>query len=334
MAWRRHYDRLHLHTAKAFSGLPYFPFPRHYPRYPSRLQVIDYLEAYAAHFGIRPCFGQNVVAVTHEAGEWRTVTEDAVYTSPNLVIATGFNNQPYQPVWPGQAQFDGPIVHSSAYRNGEPYRGKRVLVVGFGNSGGEIAVDLCEHGAQSVALAVRSPVNVIPRDLFGIPATVFAIAQCKLPPSIADALNAPLVGRRYRDLARYGLSKAAEGPLTQIRKRGRIPLIDVGTMRLIRSGEIKVRPGISEFTERGVIFADGSMEEFDAVILATGYRPALDAWFAEAPAVTDAQDIPRTSGYEAGVPGLYFCGFINVPTGLLREIGIEAQRIAQAIALR
>jgi cation diffusion facilitator CzcD-associated flavoprotein CzcO len=209
-----------------------------------------------------------------------------------------------------------------------------VLVVGFGNSGGEIAVDLCEHGAQSVALAVRSPVNVIPRDLFGIPATAFAIAQRKLPPPVADALNAPLVRRRYGDLARYGLSKAAEGPLTQIRMRGRIPLIDVGTVGLIRSGEIKVRPGISAFTERGVIFADGSMEEFDAVILATGYRPALDTWFAEAATVTDAQGIPRKSGYEAGVPGLYFCGFTNVPTGLLREIGIEAKRIAQAIARR
>src|SRR5947209_2066000 len=70
MSWHRHYERLHLHTAKAFSGLPYLPFPRHYPRYPSRLQVIDYLEAYAAHFGIQPRFGQNVVAVKHVAGEW------------------------------------------------------------------------------------------------------------------------------------------------------------------------------------------------------------------------------------------------------------------------
>jgi indole-3-pyruvate monooxygenase len=331
MAWHGHYDRLHLHTAKAFSGLPYFPFPRHYPRYPSRLQVIDYFEAYAAHFGIRPCFGQNVVAVSHVAGEWRTATDDATYLSPHLVIATGYNNQPYLPTWPGQAQFDGPIVHSSAYRNGEPYRGKRVLVVGFGNSGGEIAVDLWEHGARPVVLAVRSPVNVIPRELFGIPATAFAIVQRKLPPAVADALNAPLVRRRYGDLAQYGLSKAAIGPITQIRKRGRIPLIDVGTVRLIRSGEIKVRPGISAFTERSVIFADGTTEEFDAVILATGYRPALDTWFAEAPTVTDAQGVPRMSGYETDAPGLYFCGFTNVPTGLLREIGIEAKRIAQAI---
>ncbi len=332
MSWHQHYDRLHLHTAKAFSGLPYVPFPRHYPRYPSRLQLIAYLEAYAAHFDIHPHFNQNVVAATHRDGAWWIMTTSTVYRSPNLVIATGYNLCPYQPTWPGQAQFVGAILHSSAYRNGEGYRGKRVLVVGFGNSGGEIAIDLWEHGAQDIVLAVRGPVNVTPRELFGIPATVFAIVQRRLPPRIADALTAPLLRMRFGDLARYGLRKAADGPLTQITTRRRIPLIDVGTVRLIRAGAITVRSGIVEFTDRGVIFADGSTDEFDAVILATGYRPALDTWLTEARQVTDEQGIPYTSGYETGVPGLYFCGFRSVATGLLREISIEAQRIAQAIA--
>lgn len=332
MSWHRHYDRLHLHTAKAFSALPYVPFPRHYPRYPSRLQLIAYLEAYAAHFDIHPQYRENVVGATHTADGWWTTTDHAVYHSPNLVVATGYNAHPYWPTWPGQAQFLGSIVHSSAYRNGEAYRGKRVLVVGFGNSGGEIAIDLWEHGTQSVVLAVRGPVNVTPRELFGIPATVFAIVQRRLPPRIADALTAPLLRMRFGDLARYGVRKAADGPLTQITTRRRIPLIDVGTVRLIRTGAIRVQSGVAEFTDRRVIFADGSMNEFDAVILATGYRPALDTWLIEASTVTDQQGIPYTSGYETDVPGLYFCGFRNVATGLLREIGIEAKRIAQSIA--
>ncbi len=332
MSWHQHYVRLHLHTAKAFSGLPYVPFPRHYPRYPSRLQLIAYLEAYAAHFDIQPHFRENVVAATHTDGAWRTTTTGAVYRSPNLVIATGYNLHPYQPTWPGQAQFLGSIVHSSAYRNGQPYRGKRVLVVGFGNSGGEIAIDLWEHGAQLVVLSVRGPVNVTPRELFGIPATVFAIVQRKLPPPIADALTAPLLRMRFGDLARYGLRKAADGPLTQITTCRRIPLIDVGTVRSIRTGAIMVQPGVVEFTDRRVIFANGSTDEFDTVILATGYRPALDTWLTEASQVTDEQGISCTSGYETGVPGLYFCGFRSVATGLLREINIEAKRIAQAIA--
>ncbi len=248
------------------------------------------------------------------------------------MIATGYNSQPNQPTWPGQAQFAGPILHSSAYRNGEPYRGQRVLVVGFGNSGGEIAIDLYEHGAGSVALAVRSPVNVIPRELFGIPITALAIAQRMLPPPLADALNAPLMRIRFGHLGRYRLRKAADGPLTQIMKQRRIPLIDVGTLHLIRTGDVKVQPGISAFTHRGVIFADGTTEEFDAVILATGYQPTIDTFLAEAPTVTDEQGVPRASGTETDVPGLYFCGFTNVPTGLLREIGIEAKRIARAIS--
>ncbi len=182
-----------------------------------------------------------------------------------------------------------------------------------------------------MVLSVRAPVNVTPRELFGIPATVFAIAQRKLPPRIADALTAPLLRLRFGDLARYGVRKAPDGPLTQITTRRRIPLIDVGTVRLIRAGAITVRSGVARFTDRSVIFADGSMDEFDAIILATGYRPALDTWLTPASTVTDEQGIPRASGYETDVPGLYFCGFRSVATGLLREIGIEAKRIAQAI---
>jgi cation diffusion facilitator CzcD-associated flavoprotein CzcO len=330
-SWHRHYDRLHLHTAKAFSGLPYWPFPRHYPRYPSRLQFIAYLEAYAAQFSIRPHFGQHVVAVTPVADGWRTATNRAAYWSRHVVLATGYNSRPYQPVWPGQEQFAGSIIHSSAYRNGAPYRDQRVLVVGFGNSGGEIAIDLWEHGARAVAVAVRSPTNVIPRDLFGIPAMAFAIAQRKLPAPIADALNAPLVRRRFGDLAAYGLRPAGDGPLTQIRTRGRIPLIDVGTVRLIRGGAVQVRPGIAAFTASGVTFTDGGTEAFDAVILATGYRPAIAALLPDSAAMTDDQGIPRRSGDATGTPGLYWCGFRVVATGMLREIGIEAKRIAQVI---
>jgi cation diffusion facilitator CzcD-associated flavoprotein CzcO len=332
VSWHRHYERLHLHTAKTFSGLPYFAFPHHYPRYPSRLQVIDYLEAYAAHFDIRPHFSEQVVAAKRVAGEWCIATERASYVASNLVIATGYNSRPYQPTWPGQPQFDGHIVHSSEYRNGEPYRGKRVLVVGFGNSGGEIAIDLWEHGARSIVLAVRGPVNVIPRDIFGIPAMAFAIAQRRLPPRMADALNAPLVHRRFGDLARYGVRQAADGPITQITKHARIPVIDVGIVQLIRTRAVTIRPGITEFSARGVRFADGSEEAFDAVILATGYHPAIDAFLADASTVTDERGIPRVSGYATAVPGLYVCGFSIVPTGMLREIGIEAKGIARTLS--
>jgi len=223
-AWRRHYDRLHLHTAKAYSALPYFPFPKDTPRYPSRLQVISYLEAYAQQFQLEPRFGQQIVAARHADDHWEVETQDNRYRALNLVIATGCNREPYLPDWPGQAAYRGALRHSSQYRNGEAFAGQRVLVVGFGNSGGEIAVDLCEHGAQP-SLAVRGPVNLIPRELFGIPILAIGIVQSKLPPGLADALNGPILRAAVGDLTRYGLRKLPRGPMSQIQRDGRIPLM-------------------------------------------------------------------------------------------------------------
>ncbi|MGE5264928.1 MAG: flavin-containing monooxygenase [Acidobacteriota bacterium] len=329
--WHRHYDRLHLHTDKAHSALPFVPFPRACPRYPSRLQVIDYLEMYARQFQIEPRFGQQVVAARPADGVWQVQTQDAHYQALNLVIATGYNREPYFPSWPGQASFHGTLLHSSQYRTGEPFKHQTVLVVGFGNSGGEIAIDLWEQGAQP-SLAVHSPVNVIPRELFGIPILAISIVQSKLPPRAADALNAPILRAVVGDLTRYGLRQLPHGPLTQIHRDGRVPLIDVGTIRLIKRGQIIVCPGIERFTEEGVIFTDGNQRKFDAVILATGYRPRVNAFLEGTPATYDENGTPTSSGQEAPMPGLYFCGYYVSPTGMLREIALEARRISAAIA--
>ena len=209
--WHRHYDRLHLHTPKSFSALPYLPFPRDYPRYPSRLQVISYLEAYAHHFQLEPKLGQRVVAARAVEGGWEVQTQDACYQAATLVIATGYAREPYLPVWPGQADFRGERLHSSEYRNGEPFKNRKVLVVGFGNSGGEIAIDLWEHGAHP-SMAVRGPVNVIPREVAGVPNLAISIAQGKLPPHVADALNAPILRVTIGDLTPYGLRRSQPRP--------------------------------------------------------------------------------------------------------------------------
>jgi indole-3-pyruvate monooxygenase len=329
-AWHRHYDRLHLHTAKAYSALPFVPFPKDYPRYPSRLQVISYLEAYARQFQLKPRFGQQVITARYANNGWEVQTQDARYQALNLVIAAGYNREPYLPNWFGQASFRGTIMHSSQYRNGEPFKNQKVLVVGFGNSGGEIAIDLCEHEAQP-SLAIRSPVNVIPRELLGIPILAIGVAQRKLPPRWADALNAPIVRAVMGDLTRYGLRKLPRGPVTQIQSDARIPLIDVGTIKLIKRGQIAVYPGIDRFTEDSVIFTDGKQGKFDAVILATGYRPRVNTFLEEDSTAYDENGTPLSSGHEMPIPGLYFCGYHVSPTGMLREIALEARRISAAI---
>jgi indole-3-pyruvate monooxygenase len=331
VAWHRHYERLHLHTDKKHSALPLAPFPKEYPRYPSRLQMISYLEGYCRQFHLEPRLGQQVVSARQSNGVWEVQTQDTRYQASNLVIATGYNREPCLPVWPGQESFQGRILHSSEYRDGEPFRGQEVLVVGFGNSGGEIAIDLWEHGAGP-SLAVRSPVNVIPRDLFGIPILALGILQSKLPPRWADALNAPLLRAVMGDLTRYGLRKLPEGPVTQIQRNARVPLIDVGTIKLIKRGQVKVYSGIERFTEDSILFTDGRQRKFDAVILATGYRPRVNAFLAGALATYDGDGTPLFSGPETPVPGLYFCGFHVSPAGMLREIALEARRISAVIA--
>jgi hypothetical protein len=127
------------------------------------------------------------------------------------------------------------------------------------------------------------------------------------------------------------LGKPPYGPVEQVRKTGRIPLVDIGTIRLIRSGQIAIYHGIERFTADGVVFTDGASVPFDAVILATGYRPNLDTFLKRAAEVTDAHGVPLVSGGAIALPGLYFCGFYVSPNGMLREIGIEAQRISHQI---
>lgn len=330
-SWHHHYRRLHLHTDKARSGLPYLPFPKHYPRHPSREQVISYLEAYCEHFGLEPRFGEEVLSTRHQDRRWHTQTRDGLYVSDHLVVATGYNAKPKIPEWDGQEDFPGDILYSSDYKSGEPYRGKRVLVVGFGNSGGEISMDLWEHGAIPT-LALRSPVNLLPRDLLGLPLLAVATPLSKLPPRLADALAAPVLWLVFGDLGEFGLRKARGGAFSQIQEHQRVPFIDIGTIKLIRNGQVGVRPGIERFDGEEVVFSDGSCRSFDDVVLATGYRPEPDIFLDDALSVTDGSGYPLQSGRECTIAGLYFCGFHISPIGMLREISIEAKRIARGIA--
>ncbi|MCB9540214.1 MAG: NAD(P)/FAD-dependent oxidoreductase [Myxococcales bacterium] len=329
-SWRHHYRRLHLHTPKQLSHLPGLPWPAADPQYPSRQQVVDYLEAYAAHHDIRPRFGVAVEAAAPADGGWRVQTSEGEIHARHFVVASGYNAVPWRPVWPGEADFGGRILHSGDYRDGAPFRGQRVLVVGAGNSGAEIALDLWEHGA-TVEWSIRGPINVGPRDPFGVPAQVFGIANRHLPLALADALGGAVVERYMRGLEALSIRRAAEGPATQLVRRGRVMLLDVGTIDLVRQGHIRVRPGIEGFESDAVVYADGGRGEVDTVVLATGYRPALDRFLADAEALTDARGYPRWHGRPGAVPGLWFCGFANPLSGALRECRLEAQRIARAI---
>lgn len=328
-SWRHHYDRLRLHTVKQQSHLPGLPFARELARYPTRAEVIAYLEAYAARFEIVPRTAEAVRRVCAADDGFVVESERATYRTRAVVIASGLNRVPNPDRLPGQERFRGALIHSRDYRNADRFVDQRVLVVGAGNTGAEIALDLAEHGVRPT-MALRSPVNIVPRDFLGLPTQLTSIRLRGLPLALADAV-ARLVSRlAFGNLARYGLTRPALGPLTAFKLRRRVPLIDVGTIAAIKRGDIAVKPAVAGFTETGALFADGSADEFDAVVLATGYRPALEDIVAVA-GVLDDEGCPRD--WKGGAhPGLFFVGYQQPPTGLLREIALQAEAVAAAIA--
>jgi NADPH-dependent 2,4-dienoyl-CoA reductase/sulfur reductase-like enzyme len=326
--WRHHYDRLHLHSDRSHSGLPGLPMPVTCGRYPSRNEVIEYFESYAERFDLKPLFNACVEEVERDGEDWRVKVGATMWRARNVIVATGWADFPYSPTWPGIEAF-GPILHSSRYRNPQPFRGQRILVVGLGNSGGEIALDLAEAGVD-VTLSVRGPVNIVPRDLLGVPILTWAIVQSWLPARVVDAINTPILRLAVGSIEKLGLTRPARGPLQSIEEEGRIPLLDVGTLAQIRAGRIAVRGPIASLAPNTVIFSRSAPERFDALILATGFRPNLRALLPNCQGVLSENGTPLISGQPTAEPGLYFCGALTSPTGQLREIGFEAVRIAAA----
>jgi indole-3-pyruvate monooxygenase len=329
-SWRHHYDRLHLHTVKQQSHMPGLPFARELPRYPSRADVVAYLEAYAAQFAIAPRTGEAVLRVRADRGGFIVESAHATYQARAVVMAAGLNRMPNPERLPEQDRFRGAVIHSRDYRNADRFAGQRVLVVGAGNTGAEIALDLAEHGARPT-LALRSPVNIVPRDFLGMPTQLTAIRSRRLPIKLRDAIGRLVSRLAFGDLARHGLPRSAFGPLTSIEQRRRVPIIDVGTVAAIKRGDIAVKPAVARFTESGAVFADDSVADFDAVVLATGYRPALGE-ILDVSGVLDDQGYPHDWRAGGACPNLFFVGYTQPATGLLRQIGIDAEAAAAAIA--
>lgn len=333
-SWRRHYERHHLHTVKRHSALPFRPFAADEPEYVPRAHVVAYLEDYARAFSLAPELGVTVErAEPAPGGGWRVATSAGARDCRFLVFATGYNRVPYRPSFAGQERFGGAIVHSADYRSGAPFAGRRVLVVGLGNTGGEIALDLVEHGAAAVDLCVRGPVHVVARDPFGLPAQRLALASAWIPVAVRDRLFRALVRLTVGDLSRFGLRAPGEGIVAQLERTGRIPLIDIGTVALVKAGRIGVRPDLRELVAGGARFVDDAEADYDAIVLATGYRPALASLLPGAGDVLDERGLPRRFGRESERPGLFFVGFRPPITGMLREIAREARRVATTIAV-
>ncbi len=331
-SWRHHYDRLHLHTARTLSHLPGLRMPRSYGRFVARADVVDYLERYAAHHQLRLALGTTVQRVEREEAGWRLVCADREIETPYVVVATGGNSTPVLPDWPGRDGFRGDLVHASAYRNPAPYVGRDVLVVGAGNTSSEISVDLVEGGARRVRVAVRTPPNIVRLQVGGLPSQAVSVCVRRLPPSVVDRMIRTVQRVTVPDLAPFGLPRPKDGVYTRVVRDNQIPILDVGFIDAVRKGRVEVVAAVSGFDGPDVLLADGSRVTPDAVIVGVGYRPGLERLIGHL-GVLREDGRPRVTGARTvdGAPGMWFTGFHNPISGLLRELGIDARRIAKAV---
>lgn len=334
-SWRNHYDRLHLHTTRRLSALPGLAIPRAYGRWVGRDDVVRYLERYAEHHDLDIATGIEVTRVEKANSGWELPASGGrVLTSPVVVVATGHNHTPYIPDWPGRNTFSGDLLHASDYRHAGPYAGRDVLVVGVGNTGAEIAVDLVEGGAARVRLAVRTPPHIMRRTTAGWPAQASGILVRRLPTTVVDRL-APYIARiSVPDLSAYGMPRPTTGLYARVRD-GAIPVQDVGLIAAVRAGRVEPVAAVERLDGDKVRLSDGADISPGVVIAATGYKPWLEPLVGHL-GVLDSRGRPVVRGASTppGAPGLYFTGFTNPISGMLREIAIDARKIARAAARR
>ncbi|GLU08794.1 hypothetical protein SLE2022_256830 [Rubroshorea leprosula] len=316
----RTYDRLKLHLPKQFCQLPDFPFPTDFPEYPTKYQFITYLESYAKHFDIAPHFNETVQSAKYDAtfGLWRVKTVSKIGSIPVeieyicrwLVVATGENAEKVVPEFEGLEQFKGHVSHACDYKSGQMYAGKRVLVVGCGNSGMEVSLDLCNHNARP-SMVVRNSVHVLPREVFGKSTFELTMLMMRwLPLWLVDKILLILARLILGNIEKFGLKRPSTGPLELKNTAGKTPVLDIGALEKIRTGQIKIVPGIQRFSKGRVELVNGEILDVDSVILATGYRSNVPSWLKENDFFSK-DGIPKNpfpNGWK-GNAGLYAVGF-------------------------
>jgi cation diffusion facilitator CzcD-associated flavoprotein CzcO len=323
-SWSRAYDSLVLHTGKHMSSLPGMGFERSAPLFVSRKELLAYFDRYISHFNLPVRAGVNVSSVRRSDGHWIIESTEGRRKAKALVIATGIMPNPFVPQLPGQSEFRGRIRHSMTYRNPAECAGRRVLVVGAGNSGGEIASELGRAGIDTT-IAIRSGANVVPLKLLGIPIQYVSYWVRKLPRKVQELITAAM--NAVTDL----MKGPPVIPRAQHSALDAIPMIGFHLTDAVRAGQVRVRRGIRQLTADGVVFEDGTEESFDEIILATGFRSAIG--FLSSLVTTDTKGFAsrRDRVTSSDQPNLFFVGHNYDSTGALFNIRRDSTLCANAV---
>jgi cation diffusion facilitator CzcD-associated flavoprotein CzcO len=331
-SWRGRYDRLRLNTGRQFSHLPGRKYPKGTGTFPKRDEVVSHLERHAHEDGIDLRLNTAVERIDKRNGSWTLSTSADTIDARSVVVATGYEHAPNMPDLPGRDGFPGQVIHSSDYRNPTPYQGQRVLVLGPGCSGMEIAHDLATGGAAKVWLSIRTPPHIIKRQgPGGLPGDVIAVPLWHAPLKVADAIAG--FGRKmdFGDLTEYGLPFPEEGMMTRSKRLGVAPaIVDAEVIDAIKARQVEIVKQATGFDGGEALLVDGTRVDPDAVICATGYRRGLDQLVGHL-GVLDDLGRPAVLGPAQAAPGLRFVGFLPRPAAIGYTAKV-ARRAAKDIA--
>lgn len=301
-SWPHYYDSLVLFSPARRSALPGAEFPGDPDGYPTRDEVVAYLAGYAARLDADIRTGHRVERVETAGDGFEIATAGGeVLTAPAVIAATGGFSRPHRPALPGLAEFGGTVLHTAGYRSPEPFAGKRVVIVGGGNSAVQIAIELAAHAR--VTLATRHPLRFMPQRLLGVDMHIW-------------------LQRTRLDTASWARPLLTGGKGT--------PVLEPGTYRdAIATGNPDRRPMFSRLDGDRVVWSDGASEPVDVVLLATGYRPGVE-YLAELGAL-DGDGQPRHRGGVSTVhPGLGYVGLEwqrSFASATLRGVGADARHV-------
>jgi cation diffusion facilitator CzcD-associated flavoprotein CzcO len=327
-SWRGRYDRLRLNSSRPFSKLAGTRFPRGSAMFPSRDEMVSYLEAYAQRNGVDVRPGVSVERIDRDGSELVVRTGDGEERAHHVIVATGYAHTPHFPDWPGRESFRGRLVHAADYRNADDLGAADVIVAGSGCSGMEIAYDVASAGAKRVRVAVRTSPNILIRDPIG---PLLARIFVQLPTPFSDNVLRKVQLKKLGDLSAYGLPIPEEGVFSRLKRLGVAPaIVDKEIIEAIKDGRIEIVAGVRALDESGVVLEDDTRAEPDAVIAATGYRSALEPLVGHF-GVLNERGLPVVADGHAVAPGLRFVGFVPRPAQL-GVLGAEARRAARGIA--
>ncbi len=316
------YESAHFISSKTLSAFPDYPMPSDYPDYPSRKQILNYLKDYAQHFNLYQNikFDTAVKSLNQNSDSTWAVefTDGKTVNYEKVICASGMQWDPVKPSIPGN--FNGQVIHSVEYRNANELKNKRVLIVGGGNSGCDIACDI-GRVAEQTFLSVRRGYWFIPKHVFGIPSDVFAETGPKLPMFIQQKIFGILLRVLNGNVQRLGLPKP-DHKLFETH-----PTLNTEILQRLQHGDVIAKPDIKELSGDEVIFKDGSREKIDLIILATGYKhsiPYAQNYFGNPQHPDDMYLTIFSKKYK----NLYAMGFIETNSGAYDLFGKAAKVLA------